>query len=135
MSSRCTSSPVGKIQIFYFYQFALCLSDWKCATQSEVEVHSSIYVVMIWHFLLRIVIGLPQDVFKKWHYHENPCTWLLTKVAKVMKVFGRTLKRSIWFIWNLNFCFQNWFEKKFELFYLVCTVCYIILYPPQKRAM
>jgi hypothetical protein len=53
-----------------------------------------------------------QDVFKKWHYHENPCTRLLTKVARVMKVFGRTSKRSFGSSYkNLNFCFQNYLMK------------------------
>ena len=32
MSSRCTSSPVGKIKILYFYQTLFCLAGWKFST-------------------------------------------------------------------------------------------------------
>jgi hypothetical protein len=32
MSSRCTSSPVGKIKTFYFYHFALSWSGSKSST-------------------------------------------------------------------------------------------------------
>jgi hypothetical protein len=38
MSLRCTSSPVGKIQIFYFYHFPLSLPGRKFSTYTLIEI-------------------------------------------------------------------------------------------------
>ena len=49
MSSRCTSSPVGKIQILDFYHFPLSLSGWKTLTQVNTITHSflSLHLVVV----------------------------------------------------------------------------------------
>ena len=81
--SRCTSSPVGKIKIFYFYQFLFCLAGWKFSTylnnngQTRGESRSkSKYLLLLICLCLRTKNCMFTLSLKKKH----PLTYNLTKL-------------------------------------------------------